>query len=104
MSFPADVPVLHGSLVRLEPLSVSHGADLAVAAEEDRGAYGFTCWRRLPRSARVTGGPSGSRPTGIPGSGRPAPSHLPGRARLISAGPGWPPRLSGRASIPRPSC
>jgi hypothetical protein len=42
MSLLADVPVLHGSLVRLEPLSVSHGTDLAVAAEEDRGAYGFT--------------------------------------------------------------
>jgi hypothetical protein len=32
MAFLADVPVLHGSLVRLEPLSVGHGADLAVAA------------------------------------------------------------------------
>jgi RimJ/RimL family protein N-acetyltransferase len=42
MAFLADVPVLHGSLVRLEPLSVGHGADLAVAAEEDRSAYGFT--------------------------------------------------------------
>jgi N-acetyltransferase len=42
MTFPADVPVLHGSLVRLEPLSPGHGADLAVAAEEDRGSYNFT--------------------------------------------------------------
>jgi len=50
MSFLADVPVLHGSLVRLEPLSVSHGADLAVAAEEDRGAYGFTV---VPRAWEV---------------------------------------------------
>jgi len=37
-----DVPTLHGSLVRLEPLSVRHASDLAVAAEEDRSAYGFT--------------------------------------------------------------
>ncbi len=50
MTFLADVPVLHGSLVRLEPLSVSHGADLAVAAEEDRGAYGFTV---VPRAWEV---------------------------------------------------
>jgi hypothetical protein len=28
MAFLADVPVLHGSLVRLEPLSVGHGANL----------------------------------------------------------------------------
>ncbi|HEY5015741.1 MAG TPA: hypothetical protein VIJ82_32095 [Streptosporangiaceae bacterium] len=46
MNLLANVPVLCGSLVRLEPLSVSHSGDLAVAAEEDRGAYGFT---RVPR-------------------------------------------------------
>ena len=37
-----EIPVLDGSLVRLEPLAVRHAADLAVAAEEDRGSYGFT--------------------------------------------------------------
>ena len=37
-----DVPVLEGSLVRLEPLAVGHAADLAAAADEDRGSYGFT--------------------------------------------------------------
>jgi N-acetyltransferase len=45
-----DVPVLGGSLVRLEPLSVSHAADLARAAEEDRSAYGFTV---VPRAGEV---------------------------------------------------
>ncbi len=50
MTFLAGVPVLHGSLVRLEPLSGSHGADLAAAAEEDRGAYGFTV---VPRAWEV---------------------------------------------------
>jgi N-acetyltransferase len=45
-----DVPLLSGSLVRLEPLSVSHVADLMEAAEEDRAAYGFT-W--VPRAAEV---------------------------------------------------
>jgi len=37
-----DVPVLHGSLVRLEPLAVRHAPDLARAAEEDRSSYEFT--------------------------------------------------------------
>jgi hypothetical protein len=46
----ADVPALHGSLDRLEPLSMSHGEDLAAAVEEDRGAYGFT---HVPRGREV---------------------------------------------------
>ncbi len=37
-----EVPTLHGLLVRLEPLSERHAADLGVASEEDRSAYGFT--------------------------------------------------------------
>jgi RimJ/RimL family protein N-acetyltransferase len=44
--FPAHAPVLEGTRVRLEPLDKRHGADLAVAAEEDRAAYGFT---KVPR-------------------------------------------------------
>jgi N-acetyltransferase len=44
------VPVLHGSLVRLEPLAASHGEDLAAAVEEDRGGYGFT---HVPRAWEV---------------------------------------------------
>lgn len=50
MGFLPDVPVLDGSLVRLEPLSPTHAADLAVAAEEDRAAYGFTV---VPRAWEV---------------------------------------------------
>ena len=50
MGFLPDVPVLRGSLVRLEPLSPAHAADLAVAAEEDREAYGFTV---VPRTREV---------------------------------------------------
>ncbi len=50
MSVRFDVPALHGSLVRLEPLSVHHAADLAVSAEEDRSAYGFT-W--VPRGPEI---------------------------------------------------
>jgi RimJ/RimL family protein N-acetyltransferase len=39
---PFDVPALQGTLVRLEPLSNRHAADLGVAADEDRSAYSFT--------------------------------------------------------------
>ena len=44
MPFPKELtpPVLHGERVRLEPLHHGHAADLAVAAEEDRGSYRFT--------------------------------------------------------------
>jgi RimJ/RimL family protein N-acetyltransferase len=48
--FDLDVPTLHGALVRLEPLSMRHARDLAVAAEEDRSAYPFT---RVPRGWQV---------------------------------------------------
>ncbi len=50
MNFLPEIPVLHGSLVRLEPLSMSHREDLAISAEEDRDAYGFT---RVPRAWEV---------------------------------------------------
>ena len=46
------VPVLEGSLVRLEPLAVRHAGDLAAAAEEDRGGYGHTL---VPRGSEVGG-------------------------------------------------
>ncbi|MGI5375622.1 GNAT family N-acetyltransferase [Streptomyces sp. CA-251387] len=50
MSFKLEGPVLEGALVRLEPLEHRHAADLAVAAEEDRGTYAFT-W--VPRAAEI---------------------------------------------------
>ena len=52
MSSLPKIPPLHGSLVRLEPLSLSHGPDLALAAEEDRHAYDYT-W--VPRGVEVEG-------------------------------------------------
>jgi N-acetyltransferase len=45
-----NLPVLAGARVRLEPLSRAHAADLRVAAEEDRDAYGFTT---VPRADAV---------------------------------------------------
>jgi N-acetyltransferase len=46
----AAPPVLPGTLMRLEPLSMSHSADLVVAAEADRGSYGFTV---VPRAGEM---------------------------------------------------
>ncbi|HVT47530.1 MAG TPA: GNAT family protein [Vicinamibacterales bacterium] len=45
-----DVPVLRGARVRLEPLAMTHAADLAVAAEADRGTYDYT-W--VPRGPEI---------------------------------------------------
>jgi N-acetyltransferase len=42
MDLLLDTPTLDGQLVRLEPLAQHHAADLAVAAEVDRGTYGYT--------------------------------------------------------------
>ncbi|MFJ8104424.1 GNAT family N-acetyltransferase [Streptomyces sp. NPDC096132] len=50
MSFTLRGPVLEGALVRLEPLEHRHAAELAVAAEENRGTYEFT-W--VPRAHEV---------------------------------------------------
>ena len=50
MSLPADPLVLSGSRVRLEPLSMGHAPDLALAAEEDRSSYDFT---EVPCSTEV---------------------------------------------------
>jgi N-acetyltransferase len=45
------VPVLPGSLVRLERLSEGHVPDLVAAAEENRATYGFA---RVPCAGEVT--------------------------------------------------
>ncbi|MFF9483482.1 GNAT family N-acetyltransferase [Streptomyces sp. NPDC014676] len=42
MGFVLEGPVLEGVLVRLEPLEHRHAAELARAAEEDRGTYAYT--------------------------------------------------------------
>jgi RimJ/RimL family protein N-acetyltransferase len=49
---PIDVPVLRGSLVRLEPLRQSHVPDLMLAAEEDRSAYAYTLVPRAGQTAQ----------------------------------------------------
>jgi len=52
MGIQLDVPVLAGSLVRLEPLTMEHAVDLAAAVEEDRASYGFTL---VPRGSEMRG-------------------------------------------------
>ncbi len=52
MGFVLEGPVLEGVRVRLEPLGRRHAKELAAAAEEDRGSYGFT-W--VPTAAEVEG-------------------------------------------------
>ncbi|MEV6926940.1 GNAT family protein [Dactylosporangium sp. NPDC051485] len=42
MAFRLDGPVLEGALVRLEPLTHHHEADLAAAGEQDRASFGYT--------------------------------------------------------------
>jgi RimJ/RimL family protein N-acetyltransferase len=50
MSPRLEVPVLHGSLVRLDPLAPEHAPGLARAAEENRSSYEFTM---VPRAAET---------------------------------------------------
>jgi RimJ/RimL family protein N-acetyltransferase len=50
VGFELKAPVLTGESVRLEPLDHCHAAELAVAAEENRGSYAFT-W--VPRADQV---------------------------------------------------
>jgi RimJ/RimL family protein N-acetyltransferase len=50
VSFISEVPCLPGALVRLEPLSPAHRADLAAAGEEERGSFAFT---QVPRATEV---------------------------------------------------
>lgn len=50
MSVSISAPLLRGELVRLEPLAEGHVPDLARAAEEDRGAYGYTM---VPRATEM---------------------------------------------------
>ncbi|MFJ3665314.1 GNAT family N-acetyltransferase [Streptomyces sp. NPDC090106] len=52
MGFVLRGPGLEGALVRLEPLGHRHAAELATAAEEDRGSYAYT-W--VPRADEVAG-------------------------------------------------
>lgn len=90
MTFQLEGPVLEGAFVRLEPLDHRHAADLALAAEQDRGSYSFT-W--VPRATEV--GDYIDAQLGRAATGRLAPyaqiSVASGRA--VGATSYWEPRL-----------
>ncbi|CAL9462258.1 GNAT family N-acetyltransferase [Streptomyces sp. enrichment culture] len=89
MTFTLKGPVLEGTLVRLEPLGHQHAADLAVAAEEDRGTYDFTS---VPRADEVGSYIDAHLATAA--TGRLAPYAQVSRAtgRAIGATAYWEPR------------
>ncbi|WP_328461591.1 GNAT family N-acetyltransferase [Streptomyces sp. NBC_00448] len=91
MGFTLDGPVLEGELVRLEPLEHRHVPELAAAAEEDRGSYGFT-W--VPRAEEV--GRYVDEQLGRAASGRLAPyaQVLRSSGRAVGATSFWEPRFA----------
>ncbi|HEY4020614.1 MAG TPA: GNAT family protein [Pseudonocardiaceae bacterium] len=90
MSFPFDAPVLDGPLVRLEPLTQAHAADLAVAAEEDRGSYQFT-W--VPRAEQVAGYIDALLERAASGKMAPYAQVLTSTGRAVGATAYWDPRF-----------
>lgn len=84
-------PVLEGRLVRLEPLGHEHGADLAIACEEDRSSYAFT-W--VPRATEV--GAYIDAQLERKASGRLAPYAIVGgvTGRAVGATAYWDPRFA----------
>lgn len=90
MEFRLESPVLEGARVRLEPLEPRHARDLAEAAEEDRGSYGFT-W--VPTAAEV--GPYIEAQRARAAAGRLAPYAQVATAtgRAVGATAYWDPRM-----------
>ncbi|WP_328472533.1 GNAT family N-acetyltransferase [Actinoplanes sp. NBC_00393] len=91
MSFPATLtaPVLQGRRVRLEPLDRRHAADLAAAAEEDRGSYRFT-W--VPSAAEVDAYIDAQLARAAAGKLRPYAQIDTGTGRAVGATAYWDPR------------
>ena len=90
MGFELRGPVLEGTLVRLEPLDHRHAADLAVAAEEDRGSYGFT-W--VPTAAEVGGYIDAQHARAATGRLAPYAQVERSSGRAVGATAFWEPRL-----------
>ncbi|MFS4091995.1 GNAT family N-acetyltransferase [Streptomyces sp. AF1A] len=90
MGFTLGRPVLEGALVRLEPLEHRHAADLAVAAEEDRGAYRFT-W--VPTAAEVGGYIDAQLARAAAGRLAPYAQVDLASGRAVGATASWDPRL-----------
>ncbi|GAA4601468.1 RimJ/RimL family protein N-acetyltransferase [Actinoplanes octamycinicus] len=84
-----DAPVLDGRLVRLEPLSGRHAADLAAAAEEDRSSYRYT-W--VPTAAEVDGYLAAQLARAEAGVLKPYAQVLKSTGRAVGATGLWDPR------------
>jgi RimJ/RimL family protein N-acetyltransferase len=81
---------MDGTLVRLEPLDRRHTGDLAVAAEEDRGSYGYT-W--VPRAAEVGGYIDAQLARAATGRLAPYAQISTSTGRAVGATAYWEPRL-----------
>jgi RimJ/RimL family protein N-acetyltransferase len=90
--FPATLttPILEGRLVRLEPLDHRHAADLAAAAEEDRGSYRFT-W--VPVAAEVDDYIEAQLSRAAAGALKPYAQVAKDSGRAVGATAYWDPRL-----------
>ncbi|MFJ9196719.1 GNAT family N-acetyltransferase [Streptomyces flaveolus] len=93
MTFTLTAPVLGGTSVRLEPLGPQHAADLARAAEEERGTYGFTWVLRAEEAdayldARARHGTAGALRADLPRHGTGGRRHgVLGAAVVADGGP-----------------
>jgi RimJ/RimL family protein N-acetyltransferase len=90
MTFTLQAPVLEGRLVRLEPLTQRHAADLAVAVEQDRASYGFT-W--VPSAGEVAGYIEAQQERAASGKLAPYAHVLADTGRAVGATAFWDPRL-----------
>lgn len=90
MGFTLEGPVLEGRLVRLEPLGHHHAADLAVAAEEDRSAYGHT-W--VPEAGEVGDYIDAQLERKASGRLTPYAQHWRRTGRAVGATAFWDPRI-----------
>ncbi|HTJ32322.1 MAG TPA: GNAT family protein [Dactylosporangium sp.] len=90
MTFRLEAPALQGTRVRLEPLGPQHAADLAEAAEGDRGTYGFT-W--VPRAQEIPEYLDGMRERQDTGRMQPYAQISTATGRAVGATSFWDPRF-----------
>jgi RimJ/RimL family protein N-acetyltransferase len=91
MTFTLAGPVLEGTLVRLEPLEQRHATELAVAAEESRGSYGFT---RVPTTDEMSQYIDTQLTLAAAGKLAPCAQVAKSSGRAVGVTAFWDPRLS----------
>ncbi len=98
MGFTLTGPVLDGARVRLEPLAHRHAPELAVAAEEERGSYGYT-W--VPTAPEVGGYIDAQLARAATGRMAPYAQIDKATGRAVGATAYWDPRLlPGSGDLP----